>query len=43
MDNCFYVIFGYDIIIKIMFGISGNGKMVLKSLEDYIERFKVVF
>lgn len=42
MDNRLYVILGHDTATKTMFGVSGNGKTILKSSEDHKARFKAV-
>lgn len=42
MDNRLYVILGHDTVAKTLFGVSGNGKAILKSTEDHTARFKAV-
>ena len=42
MDNRLYVILGHDTATKTMYGVSGNGKTILKSSEDHTARFKAV-
>jgi len=42
MDNRLYVILGHDTATKTIFGVSGNGKTILKSSEDHTARFKAV-
>ena len=42
MDNRLYVILGHDIATKTIFGVSGNGKTILKSTEDHTAKFKAV-
>ena len=42
LDNRLYVILGHDTATKTLYGVSGNGKTVLKSSEDHTARFKAV-
>lgn len=42
MDNRLYVILGHDTSTKTIYGVSGNGKTILKSSEDHTVRFKAV-
>lgn len=43
MDNCFFILVGYDKDENIFFGVSKNGKVILKSIIDYLVWFVVVF
>ena len=40
MDNRLWVILGHDTTTKTLFGVSGNGKAIMKSTEDHAARFK---
>ena len=42
MDNRLCVILGHDTAKNTLFGVSGNGKTILKSTEDHTARFKAV-
>lgn len=42
MDNRLWVILGHDTTTKTLFGVSGNGKAIMKSTEDHTAKFKAV-